>query len=89
MTKQEEQDLKLAFELNEWEDFLLVLKEIRARDKEIRARDKEVITFYRKSHRHLKRLKKGCNNAINELKLINGSDTIAIMELEKALEKEV
>lgn len=76
------EDLKAAFELNEWEDFLLVLNEIRSKDKEI-------IAKYKKSHKHLKRLKKGCNNAIFELELINGSDTIAIMELEKALAEEI
>lgn len=46
MTKNEKQNLealKIAFEMNEWDDFLLVLNEIRDRDKEI-------ISMYRKSH---------------------------------------
>lgn len=54
MTKNEKQDLealKIGFENTEWEDFLLVLNEIRNRDKEI-------IAMYRKSHIELKELKK-------------------------------
>lgn len=38
MTKTEEENLmalKVGFEMNEWEDFLLVLNEIRDRDKEL------------------------------------------------------
>ena len=54
MTKNEKQDLeslKIGFENTEWKDFLLVLNEIRNRDKEI-------IAMYRKSHIELKDLKK-------------------------------
>lgn len=54
MTKNEEQNLealKIGFENTEWDDFLLVLNEIRDRDKEI-------IAMYRKSHIELKELKK-------------------------------
>lgn len=54
MTKNEQKDLealKIGFEMTEWEDFLLVLNEIRDRDKEL-------IALYRKSHIELKELKK-------------------------------
>ncbi len=54
MTKNEKQDLevlKTSFEMNEWEGFILVLNEIRGRDKEI-------ISMYRKSHIELKEIKK-------------------------------
>jgi len=81
MTKNEQQDLealKIGFEMTEWEDFLLVLNEIRDRDKEI-------IKMYR--HKVF-RMTNGCNNAINELELINGNTDIAIAELKKALAKE-
>ena len=50
MTKNEKQDLealKIGFEMNEWEYFLLILNEIKSRDKEI-------IALYRKSHKKLK-----------------------------------
>lgn len=58
MTKNEKKDLealKIGFEITEWEDFLLVLNEIRDRDK-------EVISMYRKSHIELKKLKKALAN---------------------------
>jgi hypothetical protein len=58
MTKNEKQDLealKIGFENTEWEDFLLVLNEIRDRDKDI-------IAMYRKSHIELKELKKELAN---------------------------
>lgn len=80
MTKNEQKNLealKIAFEMNEWEDFLLVLNEIRDRDKEI-------ISMYRQ---RVFRFTNGCKNAINELELINGTKEIAIMELKKVLEK--
>ena len=54
MTKKEKQNLealKIGFENTEWKDFLLVLNEIRDRDK-------ETIAMYRKSHIELKELKK-------------------------------
>ena len=81
MTKNEQQNLealKIGFENTEWKDFLLVLNEIRNRDKEI-------IAMYR--HR-LFRFTNGCNNAINELELPNYSNDIAIAELKKVLSKE-
>ncbi|WP_394749595.1 hypothetical protein [Spongiimicrobium salis] len=81
MTKEENEileSLKMSFQLDIWEDFLLVLNEIRGRDKEI-------ISMYRNSHIHLKRLKNACTNAINELNRLNGSIEIAKMELEKGL----
>ena len=81
MTKNEKQNLealKIGFENTEWEDFLLVLNEIRQRDKEI-------VKMYRKK---VLKFRNGCNNAILELELINGSKEIAVMELKKALGKE-
>lgn len=81
MTKNEEQNLealKIGFENTEWEDFLLVLNEIRDRDKEI-------IAMYRQK---VFRFRNGCNNAINELNLPNYSTDIAIAELKKVLGKE-
>ena len=54
MTKSEEKDLevlKTSFENNEWEDFLLVLNEIRDKDKAL-------ISQYRKSLIELNELKK-------------------------------
>ena len=62
MTKNEKQDLealKIGFEMNEWEDFLLILNEIRSRDK-------EMISLYRKSYKKLiamKRIKSKCTCA--------------------------
>jgi len=81
MTKNEKQNLealKIGFEMYEWEDFILVLDEIRNRDKEI-------IDMYRKGCKDVTRLINGCNNAIYELELINGSKEIAVMELKKSL----
>ena len=82
MTKNEEKDLealKIGFEMTEWEDFLLVLNEIRDRDKEI-------IKMYRDK---FFRFTNACNNAINELELPNYSTEIAVLELKKALGKNI
>ena len=82
MTKNEEKDLealKIGFEMTEWEDFLLVLNEIRDRDKEI-------IKMYRDK---IFRFTNACNNAINELELPNYSTEIAVLELKKALGKNI
>lgn len=54
MTKNEKKDLealKIGFKNTEWEDFLLVLNDIRKRDKEL-------IALYRKSFKKLKEVKK-------------------------------
>lgn len=82
MTKTEKEEievLKTSYQMNKWEDFLLVLNEIRQRDKDI-------IFMYRN---RFMRFKNGCNNAINELELMNGSKDIAVAELKKVLELEV
>lgn len=53
MTKREKQDLealRVGYQNNEWEDFLLCLNEIRQRDKDL-------INLYRKSHIELMKLK--------------------------------
>ncbi len=80
MTKNEKQDLealKIGFEMTEWEDFLLVLNEIRDRDKEI-------ISMYR--HKVF-RMTNAFNNTMKHLEF-PASPGIAVMELKKALTDE-
>ena len=57
MSKQEQEDiqaLKIAFEMNHWDDFLLVLNQIRSRDKAL-------IRLYRKDRVALNKIKEIIN----------------------------
>ncbi|RDY57543.1 hypothetical protein [Flagellimonas nanhaiensis] len=89
MTKTEQQDLealKIGFEMNEWEDFLLILNEIRDRDKEI-------IAIYRKSHKELQstkereqRLVEVLKNVIERFDGYFGEDTLGQSSIDEAKE---
>ena len=57
MSKQEQEDiqaLKIAFEMNHWDDFLLVLNQIRSRDKALNR-------LYRKDRVALNKIKEIIN----------------------------
>ena len=81
MTKAEKEDLealKIAYQMNEWEDFLLVLNEVRQRDKDLIKMYRTKFMKFKKALKELLRV--SFSESESRLSLICGSGVTEVSE---------